>query len=682
LGHVTLASLLELADGARARSCWDEALASYRAALLVVSPSDTVARATIYASMAHAKRQQGKVREAELNYEKALEADGGRREVLDALVELATLSKEPRRAVDWRRRRLRTTSGADERAAELLALARIHADEIGDLGAALDALEEAHGAAPHDRAVVRALLDACEGAARSKRADPNDNEARPLWARVVELRSELADITPDAAERSVLRAAAADIALGRLRDEQRGLVLLEQALEEDASNDRALSALTAVRAARDEWPALDATLSRLAERLARLGDSDRAWDAYRRLAALRRDRTRDLAGAIDAVASALGCKPGDVDSRAVLADLHLARGDEGRALAELERVAEIAPTRASAYARLFGLHQRAGRTDRAWLAVTALEELGAADLDQQIVADQYRTGAPIRPARSLDDAAWDELLRAPGADDVVADVLRAIVDAAAAAHVDELRERKQLVALDPARRQSAASTVSAVRSIQWAAKVLGVGAPELYVLDAVPGGIAAVQAAAPSTALGPDVLRGLTVQELAFLAGRHLTYYRPEHYALVHYPTIPELSALFLGAVTVALPLPVPPQLAEPVARRRKLLARHLDGASRARLDGAVRRLDARDGRADLAAWAKGVELTAQRAGLLLCGDLLAAAKCLRAETRTIADLSQEEKRADLVAFCATEKLARARASLEVDARTDVASPERERQVG
>jgi hypothetical protein len=340
--------------------------------------------------------------------------------------------------------------------------------------------------------------------------------------------------------------------------------------------------------------------------------------------------------------------------------------------------------RTSTYARLFALHQRAGRTDRAWLAGVALEELGAADMDQQLVVDQYRVDGPIRPSRSLDDVAWDELLRAPGADEVVADVLRSIVDAAAAARVEELRDARKLVALDVSRRQSATSTVSAVRSFQWAAQVLGVDVPEIYVLDNVPGGIGAVPVGVPSTALGPDVLRGLTARDLAFLAGRHLTYYRPEHYVLVHYPTIGELSALFLGAVTLILPdLAVPGHLAEAAARKRKLLARHVDGAAKKRLDRAVRRFDARDGRVDFAAWVKSVELTAQRAGLLLCGDLRVATGRLRAETRNIAELTLDQKRGDLLAFCASERAARARTMLSVDVRSSVRPPPAsERQAG
>jgi hypothetical protein len=217
-----------------------------------------------------------------------------------------------------------------------------------------------------------------------------------------------------------------------------------------------------------------------------------------------------------------------------------------------------------------------------------------------------------------------------------------------------------------------------VRSFQWAAQVLGVDAPDLYVMDDVPGGIAAVHAATPTTALGPDVLRGLTTKDLAFLAGRHLTYYRPEHYSLICYPTLTDVSSLFLGAVKLILPdLEAPPALRDAVTYQRKMLAKNATEDEKKRLRAAVGRLEARGGRADLGAWIRSVELTAQRAGLVLCGDLAVAAGRLaaEAETRTIAELTFAEKRGDLLAFCVSDKLARARVLLGVDVRSSVSVP-------
>ena len=86
--------------------------------------------------------------------------------------------------------------------------------------------------------------------------------------------------------------------------------------------------------------------------------------------------------------------------------------------------------------------------------------------------------------------------------------------------------------------------------------------PDLYLLDDVPSGIAAIPTATPGTALGPQVRSGMTVQQLAFLAGRHLAYYRPERYALVFFPTLADVSSLVLAAVRLVIPsITVPPPM-------------------------------------------------------------------------------------------------------------------------
>jgi hypothetical protein len=69
------------------------------------------------------------------------------------------------------------------------------------------------------------------------------------------------------------------------------------------------------------------------------------------------------------------------------------------------------------------------------------------------------------------------------------------------------------------------------------------------------------------------------------------------------------------------------------------------------------------------------VELTATRAGLLLCGDLRTAMARIRAETRSIGELDLDQKRGDLLAFCAGERLSRLRASIGVEPRTSVNPP-------
>jgi hypothetical protein len=179
----------------------------------------------------------------------------------------------------------------------------------------------------------------------------------------------------------------------------------------------------------------------------------------------------------------------------------------------------------------------------------------------------------------------------------------------------------------------------------------------------VPGGLAAVQVGAPTTAIGPSVLSGLSIAELGFVCGRHITYYRPEHYSLVFYPTLPELTSLFLAALSSARP-----KMAVPKDKALEKLRKHFDddlGDEKTEaLEAAVVRFEKAGGRVDLAAWIRSVELTAQRAGMLLLADPRTALAMLKKEKRAIADVKPEERVADLLAFLASSAAAELRQRL------------------
>jgi tetratricopeptide (TPR) repeat protein len=656
----SVAPILAEAERAQAGARWDDALAGYKNALMVAGDEDAAVKASLYASIGEVKRSQGKLREAETNFEKALGLDPKHRRSIDALVAMAIESGDWARAASNRRRLVTAATSDVERAVELGRVAELLEKHAGDRAGAIAALEEARALAPHDAEVLGHLRALYAAANR--------------WGSVAEILATLVAhaTSPDA--RAELRFEQADVVLGRVRDEAAGLALLEAALEDQPSHGRALAALVAVRTRRAEWRALERVYTHLIDRFAAGGDPTHAWDVCRRLAALRRDRLHDGPGALDALRGALRCKPSDVESRGALAELLVAKGELGLAVDELEIAASHEPARASTHRRLFELHRRTGAVDRAWLSATALEELGAANVDHDMMVQQFRGGA--RASAALGPGAWSALLRAPGADDVVARVLSTIGPAAVSLRVAELAAARRLTALDPAAKQAPASTASIVRTFAWASHVLGIPLPELYVMDAVPGGLAAAQVAVPSTAIGPSVMSGKSVSELSFVVGRHLAYYRPEHYALVFYPTVNELTALFLAGVRLVMPqMPVPAASVEATARIERELSRFASAADLTAVRDAVRELDARGGKVDLGAWIRSVELTATRAGLLVCGDLHVAMGALRAESRAIADVTLGEKRDDLLAFSASRALGELRAELGIAARASLAPP-------
>jgi tetratricopeptide (TPR) repeat protein len=648
--------ILLAAAEAREKSQWERALEEYKKALFVVGAEDRAAKASIYGYIGEVKRAQGKTREAELNFEKALREDPKHRRSLEVLVAIAVDDKDWTRVVAHRRALSRALTSPERRAEELIKAAQVCEKELADLKEAARILEEAREHTPQDLGLLQKLRALYE--------------ATREWGKVEDALGAMCEVETAAPQaRAELRFQQADIVLARLRDDVRGCALLERALEEDPAHERALHALASVRARREEHAAIEPVLLRAAERLGARGDFARASEVCKRLAVLRRDRLNDGPGAVEAYRTALACKPSDADARALLAELLVARGDKDGAARELEIASTHVPTRAATYKRLFELHTRAARTDQAWLCATALVALGAAEMDHDLAVDQMKsTTSTLRPQASLDDEAWRKLA-APGVDEEVGAVLEALLPAAVAMRVEELRGKKKLVELDPQKKQPKTSTVSAVRTFLWASQVLGVEPPELYVLPEVPGGLAAVQAQAPQTAIGLEVTSGMSVPALAFLAARHLTYYRRSHYALVFYPTIADLSALVLSAIKLARP-----KLAasKPIAQAAKRLGKELDRlgeGARAKLDTAVVRLESRGSKLDLAAFARGVELTAQRAGLLLAGDLKLALSIVDGEERAVADVSSADRRGELLASCASSAFSELRARLGVAAR-------------
>lgn len=659
-----LEPVLSAATFHRDRGELDEALDAYKKALMVApSDLDGAVLASIYASIGQIKVAQGKVDDAKNNFAKALKSAPAHRRALEGSIDLATKAGDKERVVELRTRLAGALSDPGEKADELTRLATILADELGDAKRAAAVLEEAREHRPGDAALLVRLRELYET------SDDGEGLSRVLGAMCLEEESRAA--------RSALRLEQAKVIESKVKDPVRAAVLLEGALEEDPTNDEALVRLVALRTARSEWIPLERVYARLIDRAAEAQQPKRAADVCKRLAHLRKDSMGDREGALEALSGAVRCDPGDVEARAALADLFLEDGDSLAALFELEGAAAIAPRRVETFARLFDIHRRDGRTDRAYLAAMALEELGAAEVDHEMVAAQYRPEGLLRPASALDDAAWDQFLRAPGWDAGAAAILRAVREVAIAIRVaDTGKNSLRPPAVDPEKRIDPESTVTVARAFRWAASLLGVPAPDLYIADEVPGGLAAVPLATPTTIVDRSVAGGRSMQEVVFLAARHLTYYRPEHELLLYFPTLPALTSLFIAAVRVGLPdLPVPPAIEERVKAFARSLSERLAPEAKGELEDAVQRFATAGGKTDLGTLLKSVERSACRAGLVLSGDLSVASRVIRAEKREIAELDARERVDDLLAFAASQELAVLREWLGVAARPSMRPP-------
>ncbi|HEU4580682.1 MAG TPA: hypothetical protein VFS67_20635 [Polyangiaceae bacterium] len=309
------------------------------------------------------------------------------------------------------------------------------------------------------------------------------------------------------------------------------------------------------------------------------------------------------------------------------------------------------PTNPKLFSTFYDACERAGDRDAACRAARVLVLLGGAGPEHRRRAKETQTEGLIAPSRSLGMDHWLDELSHSSLSVVTSHILSLVTPAALVGRAATLQRDKKLPQVAEADRQDVAkSTVTAVRALGWAAAVLGMPAPSVFADPARDIGYTHVPAMPPWSLLGKRVLSGCMPREHAFLAGRHLTFYRAEFFARVLFPEVAELESLFLAALLLGNPaLPIPEHLKGRVGPLCNALTPLLDASQIEELRRQYKAFAGGGGRTNLLAWGQAADKTAARAGLLLCDDIAIAAQLLEREEGPRGPLL-----ADLLGFAAS----------------------------
>jgi hypothetical protein len=315
---------------------------------------------------------------------------------------------------------------------------------------------------------------------------------------------------------------------------------------------------------------------------------------------------------------------------------------------------------------LYGVHERTGDADRMACVARALVFLGGATDAEAATHRAHRTESLIKPTTSLSLQAWQKYLFHPEEEILTGEIFAIIASAVLLGRVSALRRDKLLPKLDPANKQDPAqSTLQAVRCFSWAASILGMHAPTLYADPEYRGVVEMVPGVPPATRLGQKALSGRSPRELAFLAGRHLAWYREERFVRLLVPQIPDLEDLFLAALVIGNPgIPLRADTKQRVQALGAAIEPVLEPRQIDRLRGAFLRFVEEGGRTNLQRWAAAADHTAARAGLLLADDLSAASAMLEAEDPSTA----RERMDDLLVFVTSDRYANLRKAIGIAA--------------
>ncbi len=332
--------------------------------------------------------------------------------------------------------------------------------------------------------------------------------------------------------------------------------------------------------------------------------------------------------------------------------------------AELARRVRHDPRDDGSLHALFRLSKKSGDVDRQWCVAQVLAYLGAANGEEQDLYGKHREAALIRPTGSVTPDAWRRLVFHPEEEPLVGEIFAVVVSAVLIGRLSAMRRDKQLVKLDPARKQEPEkTTIQAVRCFHWASQILGMHSPPLYADPDYAGFVEMVPGVPPASRIGAQSLSGRTAAELAFLAGRHLACYREEHFVKLIVPSARGLEDIFLAALSIGNPgLPLSAQVKQLVVPIAKAIEPILEPAQLDRLRGHFLRFVEEGGRTNLQRWTSSVDRTCARAGLLLANDLKAADAVFKLEDPT----HLAEKMDDLMSFVVSDRYTKLRKQIGI----------------
>jgi hypothetical protein len=321
------------------------------------------------------------------------------------------------------------------------------------------------------------------------------------------------------------------------------------------------------------------------------------------------------------------------------------------------------PTSADALQHLFRIYDARSNRDAAFCVSQALMLIGAANPEQRALFETHRSQTLISPRHSVSAAAWHDLLFHPEEEVLTGQIFATIVPAVLVGRVTSLRRENKLHLPRPeAKQDPTKATLTAVRALPWAAATLGIQAPPVFLEKERDVGFQHIPAVPPVTVVGRAVLSGKTQLEHAFLAGRHLSFYRAEHYIKTLFHAVQDLEDLFLAALTIGSPgLPIAEDMKRRVQPIADAIAPMLEPAQFDTLRGCFLRFVEEGGRTNLLRWSTAVDKTACRAGLVLANDLLTCVRVLDPEPGKFGELSK-----DLICFVTSDRYLKLRRQLGV----------------
>jgi tetratricopeptide (TPR) repeat protein len=629
---------------------WDDAFKYHQ--LILVQQRDSLGRdeiTEVFYRLGVVKREQGEDKKARNMFDKALEEDTHYVPALEAMVDLQASDGDWDSVVEYKKRILDVADEPSVRAALLIEVGDLWQEKLGNPDAAAEAYTESLDLEPQNHVVLHKLLVAYQAAER--------------WSEAIDVIERVSEIEARDEAKAKYMYTIGVILRDKLEDEDAALERFNEALDVDSTQLKPFEAVNKLLNQRKDWKALERAYRKMLHRIINEGNTDLEHNLWHTLGIIYRDRQRNFDAAAESFQMAAGLKPDDAVEHQILAELYATMPEKtAEAIAEHQWLLTSDPNRLESYRALYKLYFDARAYDKAWCIARTLTHFKKADEEQQKFYQQYKQDREIQPTARLSNENWVKDLMHVDQDIYISKIMEVIapVVRASIAVPDKklnLHKRKPEDLANP--------SLALARQFKLAQDLLNVTIPvRLFIQKELSGALRdEARSNPPAIITGYTLLSGYRPIDLAFVCGRHLTYYRGEHFIRTMYQSHTELKTLLLAAMRVA-GMGGGDAAVESTAKQ---LAKHMDQPHRDVLKQVVRKFVDAGGHADIKRWMQAAEITALRAGLLLCDDVDTAVHMTQQiASDSTADLAPRDKVKEIVLFSISESYFRLREQLGI----------------
>lgn len=539
-----------------------------------------------------------------------------------------------------------------ERFEHLCRIGRLQREELGDHRAAAETFGEASRLQPDDPEVLHELAEI--------------HALNTHWSKAVEALERLVRVSTGT-EKARYLVVTANILSEELESPLEAVNLFNQALDERPNDRRSFERICWILTTRQDWRGLARAYRRMIRRLVHdpLPDK-REWlvSLWQELADLCWRALRDIPATAAACEVCVSLNPESRQNWEALARAYEAQGPAmlGKAVRTREHLLNMSTNADQAEKQiraLATLYRGQRMHDRVICAYGALGALLKADVDERAYHESgVLLGVPVA-ANALTEALWQSAIVSGCEDRRISQVLAAV---SAGVLLTRARDAASY-GLDSRHRCDPNTPRSLVeRTLSYGSRFIGVPTPALFAPPGAPGEMDLVilregSQIVPAFVVGRDLAVGRSESELVFFLAKRLVGLRAERSLL--WPrlisTRSELRAILGAAIRLVRPRHLLPDADRTAIRKYLAFFRKvLPTAQMAHIASAVESLLADAGCIDLEGWIAAGEKTANRVGLLTCGDVTAAAREIVKEPR-VRGSRPEDAILDLVRWSVSE---------------------------